>query len=189
MPEKTRDHLRRLDQSHYCSFAIVHWTHSIDKRATGWLGPEFHALFREALIHAGCLHGLWCPAYCLMPDHIHLVWSGVGSNSDQLAATAWLRRRLNGWLKPGGWRLQKQAYDRVLRETDRDRFAFEILIGYLFANPVRGGFISDDSQRSGWPWRDSILPGYPEVSWQRSDPGEYWDLYWKLYYRALECQT
>jgi len=95
-----------------------------------------------------------------MPDHIHLVWSGVEISSDQLAATTWLRRRLNGWLKPGGQRLQKQAYDRVLRESDRDRFAFEKLIAYLFANPVRGGFIAD---RPKGPGGRGEIPFFPVI--------------------------
>ncbi|HRQ89858.1 MAG TPA: hypothetical protein PLA50_13745 [Bacteroidia bacterium] len=186
MHGKVRDHLRRLDRSHYSGLAIVHWTHSIDSRKTGWLDEAFHVAFREALIHCGFLYELWCPAYCLMPDHIHLVWSGIAAESDQLSATAWLRRRMNGWLKPGGVRLQKQAYDHVLRESDRQRFGFEHLIGYVFANPERAGLIEGDAPRNAWLCRDSILPGYPEVSWQRTDPDRYWDLYWKLYHRALE---
>jgi REP element-mobilizing transposase RayT len=186
MRSEPHDYLRRLDPAFYRGTAIVHWSHTINDRRTGWLDDEFHSDFREALIHAGFLHGLFCPAYCLMPDHIHLVWSGLGKGSDQLAATSWLRRRVNGLLKRTGEQLQKQPYDRVLREKDRDRFAFETLIAYVFSNPDRAGLIPGEVPRSAWKWRDSILPGYPEVSWQRTPPEVYWDLYWKLYYRCLK---
>jgi putative transposase len=185
MDFEPRDYLRRLDPGSYRGTAIVHWSHTIHDRRTGWLDDEFHDAFREFLIHAGFLYGLFCPAYCLMPDHFHLVWSGLGDSSDQLAATSWLRRRVNGRLKAQGLRLQKQSYDRVLRASDRDRFAFETLIAYVFGNPDRSGLVRDGAPRGGWKWRDSILPGYPEVGWQRTDPENYWDLYWKLYYRAL----
>jgi hypothetical protein len=122
-----------------------------------------------------------------MPDHFHVVWSGLEDGSDQLAATSWLRRRVNGLLKGDGLQLQKQPYDRVLREDDRDRFAFETLVAYAFSNPDRAGLVPEEAPRAAWKWRDSILPGYPEVGWQRTAPESYWDLYWKLYYRALKA--
>jgi putative transposase len=189
MEFETNDHLRRLDSSCYRGTANVHWSHTIKGRRTGWLDDAFHSLFREWLIHAGFLFGLFCPAYCLMPDHFHLVWCGLRDGSDQLAATRWIRRRINGVLKATGHELQKQAHDRVLRDSDRDRFVFEKLIGYVFSNPERATLIGEASARDAWKWRDSVLPGYPEVSWQRSDPEGYWDLYWKLYYRSLEVTT
>ena len=186
MNEETRDYLRRLDRSHYQGLAIVHWSHTVEERKTGWLGDGFHVGFREILIHAGFLHGLFCPAYCLMPDHFHVVWSGLRKDSDQLTATTWMRRRVNGLLATDGCQLQKQAYDRVLRDSDRDRFAFEKLIGYVFMNPDRASLVGEGAPRSDWKWRDSILPAYPEVGWQRSSPDSYWDLYWKLYHRAID---
>ncbi len=188
MEPEPHDYLRRLDRSHYTGPAIVHWTHSIDRRQTGWLDDAFHASFRETLVHAGFLFGLFCPAYCLMPDHFHLVWSGIREASDQREATKWLRRRVNGLLKTRGHRLQKQAYDRVLRESDRERFAFEKLIGYVFANPERAGLIGEGAPRSAWEWRDSVLPRYPEVGWRNMEPEQYWDLYWKLYDRVLKVE-
>jgi len=189
MNEDSHDYLRRLDRSHYQGLAIIHWSHTVEQRKMGWLDDEFHAGFREILIHAGFLYGLFCPAYCLMPDHFHLVWSGTRLESDQLAATAWLRRRVNGLLAKGEFRLQKQAYDRVLTDSDRDRFAFETLVGYVFMNPARASLIEEGAPWPDWKWRDSVLPGYPEVSWEHSDLETYWDLYWKLYHRALESNA
>jgi hypothetical protein len=189
MNEESRDYLRRLDRSHYQGLAIVHWSHTVEERKTGWLDDGFHAGFREILIHAGFLHGLFCPSYCLMPDHFHVVWSGLREDSDQLTAATWMRRRVNALLAKDGCQLQKQAYDRVLRDSDRDRFAFEKLVGYVFMNPDRASLVGEGAPRSDWKWRDSILPAYPEVCWQQSSPDSYWDLYWKLYHRAIDSEA
>ena len=34
-------------------------------------------------------------AYCLMPDHLHLVWMGLKLESDQLNGMAFLRKHLD----------------------------------------------------------------------------------------------
>jgi len=186
MEKQTRDHLRRLDKSFYRSLATVHWIHSIDQRRTGWLERDFHVSFRESLTHAAFLFGVWCPAYCLMPDHIHLVWSGTSEKSDQLLATRWLRRRVNSALAARSFQLQKQAYDRVLRPEERERFAFEKMLGYVLANPQRAGLEEEDTLQPRWQWRGAILPGYPELSWSGTPESISWDLYWKLFYQSVE---
>jgi REP element-mobilizing transposase RayT len=63
-------------------------------RATGWLTEKFHARFRELMLHAAARERLFCPAYCLMPDHLHLVWMGLRLDSDQRNAMAFLRTYL-----------------------------------------------------------------------------------------------
>jgi putative transposase len=186
MENHPRDHLRRLDKSFYRGLATVHWVHSLDQRRSGWLDGDFHAYFRESLTHAGFLFGVWCPGYCLMPDHVHLVWSGTSEKSDHLLATRWLRRRMNLALDLRGFRLQKQAYDRVLRPDERERFAFERMLGYVLANPQRSGLESGDPLQPRWQWRGAILPGYPELSWSGMSEAFSWDLYWKLFYQAIE---
>ncbi len=57
----------------------------------------------------------------------------------------WIRVGFNGILKSKGYELQKQAYDRVLRDSDRDRFAFEKLIAYVLLNPERAALIGESS--------------------------------------------
>ena len=70
-------HLPRLAPEFYRGFAVVHWTITLERRATGWLDDLFHLHFRELLLHAAARQGLLCPAYVLMPDHIHLLWMGL----------------------------------------------------------------------------------------------------------------
>src|SRR5438477_12992430 len=76
--------LPRLPRPYCQAFAVVHWTITLETRATGWLDALFHAHFRELLLHVGAREGLFCPAYVLMPDHMHLVWMGLKLASDQI---------------------------------------------------------------------------------------------------------
>ena len=109
--------LPRLPQEYYQGDAFVHWTLSTHDRATGWLAEKFHLRFRELLLHAAAREGLFCPAYCLMPDHLHLVWMGLRLDSDQLNGMAFLRTYLEPVLAPV--KFQPQAHDSVLRWVQR----------------------------------------------------------------------
>ena len=114
-------HLPRLDPEHYRGFAAVLWTITFERRATGWLDPLFHAVFRELLVHAEAREQLFCPAYTLMPDHIHLFWLGAKLDSDQRNAMRFLRDTLPERTHPPvathgvEFELQKQPHDSVLR--------------------------------------------------------------------------
>lgn len=90
-----RHSLPRLERAKYQNFAAVFWTHNLEPRATGWLDETLHREFREVLVHAGGKYHLFCPAYCLMPDHFHLIWLGLKLGSDQLNATLFLRKQVN----------------------------------------------------------------------------------------------
>jgi putative transposase len=90
-----RNTLPRLDREKYQGFAAMFWSHSLELRATGWLDETFHRDFRELMAHAAAKYHLVCPAYCLMPDHFHLVWLGLAPETDQLNATQFLRKQIN----------------------------------------------------------------------------------------------
>jgi len=72
----------------------------IAKRGTGWLNETFHASFREMMLHAAARERLLCPIYCLMPDHIHLVWMGLRHDSDQRNGMKFLHEHLAAALRP-----------------------------------------------------------------------------------------
>lgn len=122
-----------------------------------------------------------CPAYVLMPDHLHLVWMGLKLASDQINAMRFLReylqieftRRNGSGAAP--YELQKQSHDTVLGEDQRKRGAFSSACFYILENPVRAALVS---RAEDWPWMGASLPGYPEVHPLDED---YWPLFWKLY--------
>ncbi len=121
--DRERSHfLPRLPREYYQGDAVVHWTLTLFDRAKGWLNERFHTGYRELMLHTAGREGLLCPAYCLMPDHLHLVWMGLRRDSDQRHAMAFLRTHLEPALAPA--KFQQQAQDHVLREKERQRGVF-----------------------------------------------------------------
>lgn len=166
-------HLPRLSDSHYRGLAVVHWVHAARDRKTGWLDAVWHARFRELMVHALTRYEILCPAYCLMPDHAHILWVGVSDESDQRKANAFLRRHVNAMLAEKQVCLQKQAYDHVLREKEREKNAFEKTAWYILENPVRAGLAKE---RSEWTYSGCVIPGHPGWSVFHD---EYWRRFWE----------
>ncbi len=149
---------------------------ALDRRATGWLKPGFHPLFRELLLHTMARHHLLCPIYCLMPDHLHLLWMGVAEEADQRKAARFFRQQVNDLLDRSlpGVRFQKQAYDHVLRQHEKGPDAVRGMAWYILQNPVRAGLVSRAEE---WRYLGAMVPGYPTLH-----PLEerYWDKFWKI---------
>ncbi|QEF99872.1 hypothetical protein Mal15_39390 [Stieleria maiorica] len=128
MDARNNKHLPRLSPECYQGDASVHWTMTIQDRATGWLRPIFLYKFRELLTHAMFRYGLVCPIYCLMSDHLHALWIGIDAASDQLKAMKYFRKHMNSALGKIGFQLQHQPHDRVLRDDERKEFALWDLV-------------------------------------------------------------
>jgi hypothetical protein len=178
-------HLPRLAPELYRGFAAVLWTITLEPRVTGWLDDLFHSHFRELLLHASAREALYCPAYVLMPDHIHLFWLGHRVASNQMDAMRFLRKYLQHELtqrSPTGveFRLQKQAHDSVLREKDRTRGALASACFYVLDNPRRKGLVAHPRD---WPYLGAIVPGYPFLHPLAED---FWPLFWRFYYQQRD---
>jgi REP element-mobilizing transposase RayT len=167
-------YLPRLQPEFYQTDAVVLWTLPVEHRATGWLTASFHQLFRELMLHAAAREHTLCPVYCLMPDHIHLVWMGLNLNSDQRNGMAFLRTYLEPALS--SVKFQAQAHDHVLKETERKRGAFAAICSYVRDNPVRANLVQNGSD---WSYTGAIIPGYPKLDLFSTN---YWERFWKIYY-------
>jgi hypothetical protein len=179
--QKGHAHLPRLSHEHYQQFAMVHWTMGFRGDAGNWLEEFSHSHVRELLLHTAVLYRLACPVYCLMPDHLHVLLVGLHVEADQRLAVAFFRRHLNSMLTTRYHaRLQKQAYDNVLRERDRERGAFQKLAWYVLENPVEAGLTKD---ADSWPFSGCVVPGHP--GWTVFHD-EYWESFWKWY--GEECR-
>ncbi len=165
--------LPRLSREFYRGDAAVHWTLTVFDRGTGWLNESFHLKFRELLLHVAAREGLVCPVYCLMPDHIHLMWLGLRRDTDQLNGMSFLRTHLRPLLLPH--KFQPQAHDHVLREEERKRGAFAKICFYILANPVRAGLIKESEI---WPQGGAVLPGYPAL---HPLADGFWPKFWKIF--------
>jgi putative transposase len=170
--------LPRLAREFCQGRAAVFWTHTFEDRAQGWLDDSFHARFREVLLHACGRFHLACPCYVLMPDHWHLVWTGLTEGSDQSLATAFLRKHLKPALDRV--RLQDRAHDHVLREKERERGAFEAACQYVLHNPERAALRGDWRE---WPHLGAMISGYPDLDPRSED---FWEDFWKIYNRLVD---
>jgi REP element-mobilizing transposase RayT len=169
---KRHDYLRRLEPGFYRGHAFVHWIMTVDGRATGWLTPIVHATVREVLLHTLSRYRLLCPIYCLMPDHVHLLWAGLAEDSDQQLAASLFRRH-------AGIAFQKQGFDHVLHDRERDRDQVAQFGYYIAENPVRAGLVA---AAPDWSFSGSMAAGYPDFDWRDA---RFVEKLWKIY--TLEC--
>ncbi|RXK53663.1 hypothetical protein ESB00_18420 [Oleiharenicola lentus] len=145
----------------------------IASRRTGWLTPKFHTAFRSILEINPERYAVAVPAYCLMPDHIHVLSAGMNPASDQTLWSRAVRRRLNAELHP--FSLQKQAYDHVLRTNESGADAFTALAHYISENPVRAGLVSTPSE---WPFTGSLVRALPGLDPRQPTFRDAWWNYW-----------
>jgi len=174
--DESHDWLRRLPDGFYRGFSSVHWQMTIENRATGWLKPGFHARFREALLHTMARFDLICPIYCLMPDHMHLLWTGISEAAEQKKATKFFREHVNPLLDRSlkGTRFQKQSYDHVLRQHEKGADAVREMAWYIQQNPVRAGLVREAAE---WPYLGCMVAGYPTLHPVQE---KYWERFWKV---------
>jgi putative transposase len=169
--------LPRLPREYYEGDAVVLWTLSLFDRGRGWLSESFRLRFERLMLHVAARELLLCPIYCLMPDHIHLIWMGLARSSDQRNGMAFLRTYLEPLAAPH--KFQPQAHDHVLREKERMRNAFAAVCQYVSNNPVRAELVRDARD---WPFTGSVLPGYPELN--SNHDVEFWRKFWEIYFRG-----
>ena len=136
-----RGNLGRLNRVHYQGAAIVHWTNAVRDRRQGWLTPVFLYRFRELLTHTLFRYRLACPMFCLMPDHMHMVWMGLSKVSDQLNAMKHFRTRCDESLERIGYELQDQPFDHVFKDEERRSAEFQDTCEYIARNPERAGWL------------------------------------------------
>ena len=166
------DYLKRLPPEYYRGQACVHWSLTIDERKAGWLVSTFHFQCRELLTHTMFRYGLCCPVYCLMPDHMHMLWLGLLDSADQRVAMKFFRGQLNTVLDQQHLRLQQQPFDHVLRDEELQPAALQAVVEYIARNPERKQLVPVDGFQA-YEFSGCLVPGYPDLN--PLHPG-YWDL-------------
>ena len=134
---------------------------TIRDRRKGWLDAKIYYHFRELLTHSQFRYAIACPIFCMMPDHIHLIWMGILESTDQKIAMRHLRTRFGDSLSRIGHALQDQPYDRVLREDERQGEGLKETCEYIARNPERAGIVAAEAYTQ-YPYSGCLVPGYPE---------------------------
>ncbi|WDQ16958.1 hypothetical protein [Rhodopirellula sp. P2] len=175
-PSSKHSYLKRLSPEFYRGDACVHWSLVIQDRKRGWCKPTLLYKFRELLTHTVFRYAIACPVYCLMPDHIHMLWMGLFESSDQRLGMRHFRDRLNDVLERLQVELQGQAYDDVLQDEERKEQSIEAVCDYIARNPERAGLVPIDGY-ADYKFTGCLVPGYPELTPFAAD---YWPRYWRI---------
>lgn len=180
-PEILRRHARITETLGEFRYLMM----SVQDRRTGWLDSRFLYKFCEVLTHVAFRDQLACPIYCLMPDHIHLLYCGLAEQSDQLLAHRHLRSDLNACLRRIGYELQLQSFDNVLQDDELLEPAIEALVEYIARNPERKGLVARDAF-AAYSYTGCLLPGYPQMRLFERDS---WDRIWRTiaFLKRTEC--
>jgi REP element-mobilizing transposase RayT len=126
--------------------------------AASWLVSQIVKLFeseRFAVI-----------AFCVMPDHVHMLLEGLRADADLRSAVhVWKLRTGFAWKQREGQRLwQSGFYDYVLRDED----SVASIVKYIIGNPVRARLVGDASQYpySGSPHYDFAQLADVALDWR-----------------------
>jgi len=124
----------------------------------------------EILAKHAVAHRFAIYAYCVMPDHFHMLASGLVPSSDLLAFVRNFKqttsRKYFGEHKQPLW--QKKFYDHILRPGSNA----DAVAGYIWMNPVRKGLCASPQE---YPHSGSFV-----VDWKKAFlPSELWTPAWK----------
>ncbi len=179
------ERLIRLPIEYYQGETWVHWVLTIENRKSGWLDARLLYRFREILTHAAFRYQFACVIYCLMPDHIHMLWTGLASSCNQLNAMQRFRLDMNESLRRIDFEFQKQAYDHVLKDRELEGNAIQATAEYIARNPERRGLVPINSY-AGYGYTGCLLPGACQL---RLFQETSWDEIWRClaFLRRTEC--
>ena len=130
-----------------------HVTQRGNRRMAIFSEPTDYALYRDLLAERLAFHGVVCSAYCLMPNHVHLLLTPT--RPEVAAATASLSRSVGEAHRR--YTAFVNARERTTGHLFQGRFGCVAMdpahwlaaVRYLAFNPVRAG-LSDRPE--GWPW-------------------------------------
>jgi putative transposase len=140
----------RLDRNCYIGVQCHFVTACTRDRQKAFVANDFCALAVRQLLARAFHHRFTIPAYCLMPDHAHVVLRGRSATVDlSRLIAAWRQDTGFSWSLRSGRRLwQRGCWDRTLRADD-DLLP---IARYVLENPVRAGLVADPRD---YPWSGS----------------------------------
>jgi putative transposase len=146
----------RLPAASYIGLRRCFLTFCCFERHKCFLQSDFNLYFLEQLRQQSAAHQFSAPAYCLMPDHVHLLVGALVVKSN-LAPFVKALKQITGFEfeRRTGKRLwQRYYYDHVLRpKDDPDSVAW-----YIWLNPVRAGLCEESKE---YPFLGSLTGLWP----------------------------
>jgi len=167
----------RLAPQNYLGYGIYFVTICCHNRDSLFADLSFGHAALNHLLSIAARHSFLLHAFCLMPDHLHILSQGNSPQSNLLRFITAFKQRtaLAHRNRAEGPLWQTKFYDHILREPNQ----LESIASYIWANPVRKGLCEDaasyplsGSQTLNWkklcanasvwqpPWK-KLVPGSP----------------------------
>jgi putative transposase len=133
----------RFPDFNYTGFNRYFLTICVDKRTPVFVDIELGQFVATQFLQLAAAFGFEVIAYCVMPDHLHILVAGQSENSE-LKPYMHRCKQATGynWKHDRGHRTrlwQEGFYDRILRDKDPT----EGVVRYILENPVRAGLVDD----------------------------------------------
>ena len=160
----------RLPATEYIGKKTHFLTLCCASRAVHLSNPRLCKWLLSLLAEESSTAGFLIPAYCFMPDHLHLLVEGISSVSNLLAFIKVFKHK-SGELfhhKTGRILWQKKFYDHILRSSD----SLGAVAWYIWLNPVRKGLAAKAGE---FPFAGSFTDLNPFCV----RPGGAWKPQWK----------
>ena len=136
-----REKRHRLQLECYQGRICVSFTLCVKDRSPLFLEPTIVNIFSELLVDSAKKFYCMIPAYCFMPDHLHIIVEGTQEEINLLRFINHYKQKTGFWMsknQPGvSW--QKNFFDHIIRKDEN----LQSMIRYILENPVRKGLVSD----------------------------------------------
>jgi REP element-mobilizing transposase RayT len=149
----------RLSGVSYVGRARYFLTFCTDQRTQVFRDPDVARMALAQFRLTARLESFAILAYCLMPDHVHLLVEALTDRSDLRRFSKMAKQRSGAkFSRSRGKKLWQEGYfERILREEDD---AKQIAV-YIIHNPVRAGLVTTAEEyphlgSDVWPLRDLI---------------------------------
>jgi putative transposase len=131
----------RIDGISYAGRFTYLVTTTTRDRVKAFEDLDFGRLAERELLAIAERERFTLPAYCLMPDHIHVVATGQGADSN-------LRRLVGSWKQKTGYLWSKRGCGRLWQTGYWDRLSrfdepVSDMVRYVVYNPVRAGIATE----------------------------------------------
>jgi putative transposase len=133
------DHPVRLPTFTYTGRHRYFLTFCTHNRAPLFVSLEHVQVVLEQIVRVAEAQQFTIPAYCFMPDHVHLLIEGLRESAD-LKTFVKLAKQYSGFYfsRRFGTRLwQRYPYEHVVRDDERT----ETIVAYIVENPLRARLV------------------------------------------------
>jgi putative transposase len=161
----------RLPPGEYLGTAISFVTICCEDRIAIFQDPKRCRVAIDSLRRTSQAMQFLVHAFCLMPDHVHLLVEGISPGSDLVRfVSQWKQQAgylFRKELRKGFW--QRRFYDHILRSGE----AVDAVAWYIGMNPVRKGIVLRPHE---YPFSGSFTTEWPKVC----APARAWNPPWKV---------